>query len=308
MSKSRIARRRVHMPSNHSRAVSDLYRSWREIPAGREDWTVQDQTALIDGWNVLTAEPGGVDYAEVEVAGRAALWAIPHDAPEGRVIMCIHGGGFISGSIWTHRKLYAHVAKAVGARALIVSYPLVHEAQHPAPLHAVLAAYEWLLAREPDDVMVGGDSAGGGLALTLQLAARERGLPLPHASYLISPWVDMEVTASDPGTDALFDVPWVKQMAGAFLAGTDPRDPLANPLHADLAGLGPVYIQAGGAELLLNDAQLLAARLEQAGVPVCLDVVPDMQHTFQMMAGRAPEADAAIARVAAVAQSRYTSV
>jgi monoterpene epsilon-lactone hydrolase len=296
MSKARIVRRRPHMSSTESHAVSDLYRGWRA------------QTAPLDRWGELTAEPGGVDYKQVEVAGRTALWAVPHDAPEGRVIMLIHGGGFVSGSIWTHRKLYAHVAKAVGARALIVSYPMAYEAPHPGPLNAVLAAYEWLLETEPEDVMVGGDSAGGGLALTLQLAARERGLALPHASYLISPWVDMEVTATDPGTDALFDVPWVKQMAGAFLAGTDPRDPLANPLYGDLTGLSPVYIQAGGAELLLHDAQLLAERLEQAGVPVCLDVVPDMQHTFQMMAGRAPEADAAIARVAAVAQDRYTSV
>jgi acetyl esterase/lipase len=119
---------------------------------------------------------------------------------------------------------------------------------------------------------------------------------------LLSPWVDFEATGetmlSNSEKDALFNLPWVMQMAGAFLGGGDPQDPYASPLHGDLTGLGPIYIQVGDQELLLDDSRRLAQYAEKAGVDVRLDIFPEMQHTFQMMAGRAPEADEAIGRLA----------
>lgn len=153
-----------------------------------------------------------------------------------------------------------------------------------------------------------GDSAGGGLSITAQLRAGERGLPLPAAAMPLSPWVDMEVTGasmqSNSGRDALFNQPWVKQLAESFLAGGSPRDPQANPLYGDLAGLGPLYIQVGDQELLLDDSHRLAEHARQAGVEVRLDVFEDQQHTFQMAAGRAPEADEAIRALAEWARLR----
>jgi epsilon-lactone hydrolase len=292
------------MASKQSEAVSKLYRSWLEIPAENPDWSTEDQHDLIAGWNVLTGEPGGVDYLETEVAGAPAMWAVPKGADEARVLLCIHGGGFISGSIYTHRKLFAHLAKVVGARALLVTYRLLPEGVHPAPVEDTLAAYRWLLDQgiEPGHIAFTGDSAGGGLSITTQLLAREQGLPLPAAALLFSPWIDMEITGetmvSNHGKDALFTKEWVKQMADAFLGGTGPRDPHVNPLHADLTGLGPVYVQVGDQELLLDDSRSLAEHAEKAGVEVRLDVFPEQQHTFQMMAGRAPEADDAIRRSA----------
>jgi acetyl esterase/lipase len=216
----------------------------------------------------------------------------------------MHGGGFIAGSIYTHRKLYAHLAKGVGARALIVGYRLLPEGVHPMPVNDVLTAYRWLLDQgiTADHIALAGDSAGGGLSITAQLRAREEGLPLPAAAMLISPWVDMEVTGetmvSNDSKDALFNQAWIKQLADGYLSGADPRDPLASPLYGDLKGLGPIYIQVGDQELLLDESRRLAAVAEQAGVDVRLDVFPDQQHSFQMMAGRAPEADEAIRRLA----------
>jgi acetyl esterase/lipase len=154
-----------------------------------------------------------------------------------------------------------------------------------------------------DHIGFAGDSSGGGLSITTQLRARERGLPWPAAAMLISPWVDMEVTGEPYQTnldrEPLFYKESVRQFAGMFLGEAgDPRDPLANPLYADLSGLGPIYIQVGGDETLLDDARRLDEHARRAGVEVRLDVFPEMPHTFQMAAGRAPEADEAIRRMA----------
>jgi monoterpene epsilon-lactone hydrolase len=292
------------MASKKAEAVSRLYKSWLTIPTENPEWSMEDQRDMIEGWNVLTAEPGEVDYLESKVGAGPALWAIPHGSAEDGVLFCIHGGGFISGSIYTHRKLFAHLAKAVGARALIVSYRLLPEGAHPVPVDDCVAAYRWLLDQgiRPNHIAFTGDSAGGGLSITTQLRARDVGLPLPAAAMPLSPWVDMEVTGetmeSNGGRDALFHALGVKELAKNFLGGCSPRDPYANPLCADLIGLGPLYIQVGDCELLLDDSRRLAEHARKAGVDVRLDIFPEMQHTFQMMAGRAPEADEAIRRLA----------
>jgi monoterpene epsilon-lactone hydrolase len=292
------------MASKESEAVTRLYQSWLAMPAGDPDWSLEDQRDLVEGWNVLTSEPRGVDYVETDAGGVPAMWAVPKGAEKDRVLLCVHGGGFITGSIYTHRKLYAHLAKAVRVRALLVGYRLLPEGKHPAPVDDVLAAYGWLLDHgiNGGHIAFVGDSAGGALSITAQLRARDGHRPLPAAAMLLSPWVDMEVTGetivSNSGKDALFGKPWIEQMAAMYLAGGSPRDPSANPLYADLAGFGPIYIQVGELELLLDDSRRLAEHAEQAGVDARLDVFPGQQHTFQMMAGRAPEADDAIRRLA----------
>ncbi len=286
------------MASKQSTAVTNLYRAF--LAPKDEGDLIQDQQ-----WDVLTYEPLGVDYIETDAGGVPALWAAPKQADTDQVLLCVHGGGFVSGSMYTHRKMFAHLAKAVGARALIVGYRLLPEGVHPGPVDDVVAAYRWLLDQgiEPRHIAFTGDSAGGGLAITAQLRARDQGLPLPAAAMPLSPWVDMAVTGetmlSNQGKDALFTKSWVQELASNFVGATDTRDPLVNPLHADLAGFGPIYIQVGDQELLLDDARRLAEHAERAGVDVRLDVFPDQQHTFQMTAGRAPEADDAIARLAA---------
>ncbi len=286
------------MASTQSGAVTKIYQIWLGNPA--EDDLVRDQRE----WDVLTAEPGGVDYLETDAGGRLAMWAVPKGCAEDRVLLCIHGGGFVSGSIYSHRKMFAHLAKAAGVRALVVDYPLLPDGVHPVPVDHVVATYRWLLDQGIDagHIAFTGDSAGGGLSITAQLRAGDQGLPLPAAAMPISPWVDMEVTGetmlSNSETESLFNKAWVNGLAKGFLGGSSPQDPHANPLYADLTGLGPLYVQVGGYEVLLDDSRRLAEHAEKAGVEVRLDIFPEQQHTFQMMAGRAPEADDAVHRLA----------
>jgi epsilon-lactone hydrolase len=288
------------MPSKQSEAVGKRWEaSW--LAMVQPGFEAPDD----ESWGDLTAEPRGVDYLETEAGGLPAMWAVPKRASTDRVLMCIHGGGFMGGSIYTHRKMFGHLAKATGARALIVSYRLLPEGVHPAPADDVTNAYRWLLEQgiNAGHIAFAGDSVGGWLAVMVQLRAREQGLPLPAAALLMSPCVDMETTGESYDTnrekDPFFKPEVVRGIIGNFLGeGADLRDPLANPLYADLSGFGPLYIQAGGDETLADDACLLDEHARKSGVDTRLDIFPDMLHTFQMAAGRAPEADDAIGRMA----------
>lgn len=292
------------MPSTQSEAVRDLWSSWMEAARANPNETPQDVRARVEHWGDLTAEPDGVDNVAIEVAGLPALWAIPEGSAEDRVVLGFHGGGFVSGSIHTHRKLFGHLAKAIGARALITDYRGSPIHSHPVPLEDTTAAYRWVLDQGIDakHVAVAGDSSGGGLALSTVLRARELGLSTAAALMLMSPWVDMTVTAetyeSNRNTEPFFHKEVVEGLAAMFLAGGDAKDPLASPLYADLSGVPPLYIQVGGDETLLDDSRELERRARDAGVEVRLDVFPEQLHTFQMAAGRAPEADDAIRRFA----------
>ncbi|WP_204061800.1 alpha/beta hydrolase, partial [Microbispora corallina] len=236
-------------------------------------------------WPGLTAEPGGVDYLEVEVNGLPAMWAVPKGAAEDRVVFGVHGGGYVSGSIYTHRKLFGHLAKAVGARALLIEY---REQPFPVPLEDVTAAYRWLLDQGIDagHIAAVGDSIGGGLAVSLMLRARELGLPLPAALMLMSPWVDLTVGnktfESNRENEAFFYKEVVAFLASAYLGGADPREPLASPLYADLSGLPPTYVQVGGHETLLGESLEFEQNARKAGVDARLEVFPGQLHTFQM--------------------------
>jgi monoterpene epsilon-lactone hydrolase len=217
-----------------------------------------------------------------------------------------HGGGFVVGSTASHRKLAGHLAKAVGARALVVEYRRAPEHPFPAQLDDAVTVYRWLLDQgiEPGHIATAGDSAGGNLAISTVLRLREEGLPLPAAILTFSPWLDMKhrekTLESNAGTDALVSRALLEGMSGMFLGGGgNPAHPLANPLYADLAGLPPTYLCAGGHETLLNDSERFHELARAAGADSTLEVVPGMQHVFTCGAGRMPEADAALTAMAA---------
>jgi monoterpene epsilon-lactone hydrolase len=288
------------MASKQSKRVN---RYWEAVAQSPQP---DDLVTNAYGWDVLTGEPGGVDYLEIDAGGVPALWETPHGvAKDDPTLLCFHGGGYVAGSMFTHRKMFAHLAKAIGARALVIDYTLLPAGgAYPVPINEGVTAYRWLLDQgiAPERIAFAGDSAGGGLAMTVQLLARAAGLPLPAASMLMSPWNDLAGTGTsldgNEGKDVLFTKDWIAQMAAGFLNGHDPLDPTTMPLYADLRGFSPIYIQVGDQELLLDDSRLLAAHARDAGVDVQLDEFPDQQHSFQMAVGLAPEADEAVDRLA----------
>jgi epsilon-lactone hydrolase len=284
------------MASKESEAVRRHWETARE-PSNQLERDQADHR-----WAELTAEPEDVDY--LAVPGRPALWIAPHNATTDRVLLCLHGGGYISGSRYSHRKLFAHLAKAVGARALVFDYSLAPERIHPVQVDEAVDTYRWLLDQgiAAEHIVFTGDSAGGGMSITTQLRARAADLPLAAGAMPFSPWIDFEASGStydsNRDKDAFFHRDLVRGLARIFLGPEgSPRDPFVNPTYGDLTGLGPIYIQVGGDEVLLDDARVLAEAAEKAGVDVRLDVFPEMQHTFQMAAGRAPEADDALQRM-----------
>jgi len=294
------------MASKQSEQLSTMYRGWIAAMGANPQMPLDEMRALLGHMGDVAGEPGGVDYIETDAGGVPALWAVPKGCAQDRVLLCSHGGGFVTGSMFTHRKVYAHVAKAVGCRALIVDYGLAPEHIHPGPVDDMVKAYRWLLDQgiTPDHIALIGDSAGGGLAITTLLRAREKGLKLPAATMPLSPWVDMDASGATFETnkdrDVLVSRDIISGMAATFLGENgNRRDPHVNPLHGDLRGLPPVYIQVGSYETLLDDSNRLAEALRKADVQVKLDVYPEMQHVFHFLAGTAPEADQAIAQLAA---------
>ncbi len=292
------------MASPQAAAIDRLFDSFVAELSANPQMSVEELRDLLEKCGDLAADPGGVDYLEADAKGTPCLWAVPKGANQERVLLALHGGGCVTGSRFSHRKLFAHIAKAVGCRALIVDYERAPEKQHPAQVNECVKVYEWLLAQgiKPAHIATVGDSAGGNLCTTVVLGAKARGLPLPAAVMPLSPWYDMEATAPSFETNAKVERLISKEMAlnssQMYVGNASPRDPLVNPLFADFAGYPSTYIQVGGNEAILDDSLRVAARAKAAGVEVRCEVFPEMQHVFQFMAGRAPEADDAIRKLA----------
>jgi len=292
------------MASKQSEELKTLYRGWVAAMQADPNMPLEELRRRFEHLGDVTGEPGGVDYIETDAGGVPALWANPKRCEQTRVLLCAHGGGYVVCSMYTHRKMYAHVAKAIGCRALIVDYRRAPENIHPGPVDDMVTSYRWLLDQrvEPRHVALIGDSAGGGLAVTTILRAREKGLPLPAATMPLSPWLDMdakgETFETNKERDLLVSREVIAVMSSLFLGeGGNRDDPLVNPLHGNLRGFPPIYIQVGADETLLADSRSLAELARRSDVDVTLEIVPEMQHIFQVLAGAAPEADAAITKL-----------
>lgn len=292
------------MASKQANAIKELYGSWLAAMGANPEMSLEEIRDLFGQWGNITGEPGGVDYIEEDCDGVPCMWAVPKGAQADRVLICTHGGGYVVGSMYTHRKVFGHLAKAAGCRALILHYRRAPEHTHPAQVEDAVKVYRWLLDQgsKPEHMATTGDSAGGCLCTSMLLAIRDQGLPLPAAGMPMSPYYDLEFTGESMTTKADVDCLVSKEiamhMAETFLGGASPKDPLANPFYADLEGLPPLYIQVGGDEALLDDSIRFEVKAKDAGLEVKLDVFPEMQHVFQFMAGTAPEADDAVQKMA----------
>ncbi len=246
---------------------------------------------------------GKIDCTPALAGGVPAEWITPAGITAGRSILYFHGGSYVTGSLDSHRSLAANIAAAAGARALLVDYRLAPEHPYPAALEDALAAYRWLSANgaPAERIFLAGDSAGGGLALALLLALRAAGDPLPAAAVCISPLTDMAFTGesikSKADVDLILDFNKEAQFTKMYLGDTNPRDPLASPLYADLRGLPRLLIQVGSDEILLSDSTRLAEKARAAGVDVTLEVWEGMQHVWHFAASLIPEGRNAIRRI-----------
>lgn len=255
--------------------------------------------------------PDGVTGTPVDVDGTPAEWIATEGSDDEAAVLYLHGGGYVAGSIDSHRNLTGHLARAMGCRVLALDYRLAPEHPHPAAVEDATKAYRWLLGEGLDAgrTIIAGDSAGGGLTVATLVALRDAGDPLPAAAVPISPWVDMEglgdSMTSRAEADPMVTPGSLHNIAELFLGPDgDRRDPLAAPLHADLDGLPPMLIHVGDAEVLLDDSTRLARKAEEAGVDVTLEVWPEMVHVWHASAGFVPESDQAIARIADFARPR----
>ena len=239
----------------------------------------------------------------IDAGGIKSEWVTAPGADAGRAILYLHGGGYVIGSINTHRTLAGRISRASKARVLVIDYRLAPEHPFPAAVEDSVAAYRWMLSTglKASRIAVAGDSAGGGLTVATLVAIRDAKLAVPAAGVALSPWVDLEGIGdsmkSKASVDPMVQKDGLVQMAGAYLAGKDPRTPLAAPLYADLAGLPPLLIQVGTAETLLDDSTRLAERARKAGVKVTLEPWENMIHVWQVFAPILDEGQQAIEKI-----------
>ncbi|WP_253257578.1 alpha/beta hydrolase [Arthrobacter sp. Hiyo1] len=227
-------------------------------------------------------------------------------------ILFFHGGAYVAGSATESLSLSSEIGVVAGAKVVSVDYRLAPEHPYPAGVQDSLNVYAQLIedGTNPESIVVAGASAGGGLAITLLIAAKAQGLPMPGACVVFSPWIDLELTGESLRTRADVDpsltVNGLRRAATDYLHGRSPRHSGANALHASLAGLPPMFIQVGSREILFDDSIRLAAHAGTAGVSVELQCWPEMVHVFQAFAAQLPEGRAALQAAGAFIRTKVT--
>ncbi len=246
--------------------------------------------------------PEDIDTQKISINGIEAEWIIPRKALKGKVLLYIHGGGFISGSCRTHRMHVAKFAKGARLRSLVFDYRLAPEYPFPAGLEDCLDVYGWLLQQgiKSHDIIVGGESAGATLTLSLLLALKEKGMNLPKAAFSISPVTDLRCLADSFRYNAKKDIApmgswsvWTQY----YIDKSDPTLPLLSPQFGDFEGLPPLFICVGTHEIHLDDCVNLAEKAVGQGVEVTLSKWPKMVHAFPILSPLFPEAQKAMAEI-----------
>lgn len=280
------------------------------------DSVVRDIQEVLKGWVAhtplskirsdfedLVRPVGRAVHASIEIeraGGVPAAWVSAPEARTDRVILYLHGGGYMIGSLESHRDICERLSRAARARVLQIDYRLAPEHPFPAALEDAVSAYRWLLDQgvSPDRVAIAGDSAGGGLTMSTLLSLRGSNDRLPACAALMSPWVDLECASgtmrSKAGVDPLVTAALAGGMASAYVNGGNLRNPLVSPIHANLAGLPPMLIHLGSREALLDDSLGLAANAGAADVDLELKIWRGMIHVFQLFASRLDEGAASL--------------
>jgi acetyl esterase/lipase len=233
-----------------------------------------------------------ITLGSVDIDGIAGEWSQAPGIDPSRVLLFFHGGGYCSGSILSHRALAAEAGRAAGMRTLAIEYRRAPEHPFPAAIDDAVGAWRWLRRQgfAAENIVVGGDSAGGGISLALWQSLRDAGESVPACLWLVSPWTDLTLSGDSihekDAADPLLHRPYLDELATAYVPAGILRDhPLVSPLFADLTGLPPTLIQVGTAEILLDDAVLLARAAGLVDAAVTLQTWPHMIHAFPLWNG-----------------------
>lgn len=303
------------MPSLRSRVVRSLIveRPLRKLTAlGERD--VLEYRRREEALARHQPRPRGARIEPVNAGGIPALWLRPRrlEAGDSRTILYFHGGGYVAGSSSTHRDLAARISRACGVRVLLVDYRLAPEHPYPAAFEDGLRSFRWLRENgvAAAEIVIGGDSAGGGLALATLLALRDGGEEPAKAAFLLSPWLsqipDGESYTTRAEADPFVTKEHVLACAMAFLGSTDPRELVL--FDKDLRGLPSLLVQVGEDEILLSDSLRLVERARAAGVETSLEIWEEMWHVFQSFAVIVPEAGDAIGRIGAFVREKLAPI
>jgi epsilon-lactone hydrolase len=284
------------MPSEQMQQKIATLRAVRAAGAGQPAPALAQSRAAFDGRGDLYPLPDDAAVTAVDAGDVPAHWITVPEAGAGDVLLYLHGGGYQIGSFRSHAELASRLGRASGRRVLLPEYRLAPEHPFPAAVDDALAVWRWLRGAQglsASAIAVAGDSAGGGLAVAMMTALRDGGEDLPAACVLMSPWTDLSCSGASiterVSEDPIFAPGRLEQLAAEYLAGADPRTPLASPMFARLDGLPPLLILVGTAEMLLSDAEDLAKAAAAAGVDVTLQAGEGLPHVYPGMLGT-PEA------------------
>ncbi|WP_042455465.1 alpha/beta hydrolase [Neobacillus dielmonensis] len=290
---------------------SILIKQFLKASMGNQASSATDITAARQGLEALSRLTPVADDIHVKkllIEDIPAEWVTAPNAESDRVFLYLHGGAYIMGSCNTHRYLASKLSRSTGARVLVPEYRLAPEHPYPAALEDALTVYRWLLATgiSPEKIIIGGDSAGGGLTLSTLLTLKNEGETLPALAVLLSPWTDLAGSGESMESRAAAD-PWLKpdqtRFAPAlYIRDLNPKNPIVSPIYADLSGLPPMLVHVGNDEILLSDSVRLVDRVQSAGGDATLKVWDDMWHVFQTFA--IPEGQQSIDEIGEFVQER----
>jgi epsilon-lactone hydrolase len=299
------------MVSKPMQDAIDAFLTQRDAGAGKPPPPIGELRAgFTPAGTTVYPVPDDVEVISVNAGGVPAHWLVAPGADADGVLLYLHGGGFLLGSIRTHGEIASRIGRASGMRVLAVDYRLAPEHPFPAAIDDTLTAWNWLRndqGFEAASIALAGDSAGAGLALSLLIALRDADEPLPAAAALMSPATDLtgsgDAITERADRDPVFS-PDVVQLLGSFyLAGADPMNPLASPLFASLVGLPPLLVQVGTEEILFSDSERLAELATKAGVDVTFQIGEGLPHVYQIVL-EAPEAVSATDQVGAFLRTK----
>jgi len=301
------------VPSPEALSMIEMFRANVADPNAPQPSLAEQRAGMDAMISSIASMPADASTEDIKIAGRDARWVSVPESETNRVVLYLHGGGYVVGSIASHSELAARIARAGKARVLVLDYRLAPEDPFPAAVEDAVAAYDYLLAQgiSAGRIAIAGDSAGGGLTIATLIALRDAGKPVPGAGVAMSPWVDLthsgETMTTKVADDPMLTLQALEGMASSYAGAASRTDPLVSPLNAELSGLPPMLVQVGTAEVLLSDSERIVEKLRAAGVPVEFQSEEGLFHVFQLFP-LYPEAADAIERIGMFLQAELPAL